>query len=440
MEVTAMKHWTWVVGVISIALLLSGSPARAANAPTLVKDINPFGSSDPGPTLAVGTTVYFAATDGAHGRELWRSDGTAVGTSMVRDIRPGSTASDPLLMAVVGDTVYFQARDGQHGRELWRTNGTAAGTWLGKDITPGRLGSWLTDGTVAGKKLFFQLAGELWVTDGTTAGTLSLGPGGYVATAFRDRLYFIIGGVDGRLWRSDGTVGGTHAVPWAPHQINELAATGARLFIFSGGDYGQTIPGRLWATDGTKAGLRALRIPTEGWKNQYHALSGVGTKAFFLDGPDLWRSDGTSTGTKRLATFGPSDCCYPDGIYAAGGLVWVIKDTSQSEPGATDPWLWREIWRSNGTKAGTILVTAVAHPNFQLEFRAIGSSVFWSTRDPDADTWSLWRSDGTPGGTAAVYDGPGADEGPVNLGTSSTHVFFDAYDDVNGRELWAYRP
>ena len=62
----------------------------------MVKDINP-GSSSSGPAdlTNVNGTLYFQADDGAHGFELWKSDGTAAGTVMVKDIDPGSTGSDP---------------------------------------------------------------------------------------------------------------------------------------------------------------------------------------------------------------------------------------------------------------------------------------------------------------------------------------------------------
>jgi ELWxxDGT repeat protein len=43
----------------------------------------------------VGNTLYFRANDGSNGQELWKSDGTANGTSMVRDINPGSAPSYP---------------------------------------------------------------------------------------------------------------------------------------------------------------------------------------------------------------------------------------------------------------------------------------------------------------------------------------------------------
>ena len=80
------------------------------------------------PLSVVGETAYFQADDGEHGLELWVSDGTEAGTTLVRDISPGPIGSGPERLVVVGDLLFFSADDGDHGWELWITDGTEAGT------------------------------------------------------------------------------------------------------------------------------------------------------------------------------------------------------------------------------------------------------------------------------------------------------------------------
>jgi trimeric autotransporter adhesin len=95
----------------------------------MVEDIDPTDLTD------VNGTLYFAANDGKHGEELWKSDGTA--TVMVKDIDPGPTGSNLFGLTNVDGTLFFAADDGTHGDELWKSDGTAAGTVMVKDIDPG---------------------------------------------------------------------------------------------------------------------------------------------------------------------------------------------------------------------------------------------------------------------------------------------------------------
>src|SRR5262249_6160142 len=87
----------------------------------------------------VGGTLFFAANDGTNSLELWKSDGTAAGTVLVKDINPGggNNGSLPNHLTAVNGTLYFTAFVPATGIELWKSDGTAAGTVLVKDINPG---------------------------------------------------------------------------------------------------------------------------------------------------------------------------------------------------------------------------------------------------------------------------------------------------------------
>jgi len=109
----------------------------------LIQNINPGPyPSNPSYLINVKGTLYFSARS-AYGRaELWKSDGTAAGTKLVKDIYRGSLGSRPSGLTDFDGTLLFFADDGAHPRspelhELWRSDGTAAGTKLVKDFYPG---------------------------------------------------------------------------------------------------------------------------------------------------------------------------------------------------------------------------------------------------------------------------------------------------------------
>ena len=103
----------------------SGKPTAPRKGTLLVKDIVPGVSGSLIDNLvAVGSTLFFTATDGSHGLELWKSNGSADGTVMVKDIWPGTASASPSQLTAVGDRLFFTAADGVNGFELWTSDGS----------------------------------------------------------------------------------------------------------------------------------------------------------------------------------------------------------------------------------------------------------------------------------------------------------------------------
>ena len=105
----------------------------------LLKDINPFGDSNPADYTLFEGEIYFSADDGRHGVELWKTDGTEAGTVIVKNIAieddPDTPVdSSPHELTIFNGSLYFAATDGQYGVELWKTDGTEAGTVIVKNI------------------------------------------------------------------------------------------------------------------------------------------------------------------------------------------------------------------------------------------------------------------------------------------------------------------
>src|SRR5262249_32024733 len=167
-----------------------------------------------------------------HGSELWKSDGTAAGTTLVKDISAGRSSSYLSRLTNVNGTAFFVANDGTTGSELWKSDGTAAGTTPVKDLNPGNAGYVYGDLTDVNGTLFFtdrDATGKprLWQSDGTAAGTLPVANlTSFSKTNFNGTLFFTADdGVHGsELWRL--VVGPTPGPNLALGRIPETATAG----------------------------------------------------------------------------------------------------------------------------------------------------------------------------------------------------------------------
>jgi len=133
-------------GTKAITNLNPGDPSNAFA--IILPDIFSTGVNGNYHTHSFNGKIFFAANDGTHGIELWITDGTSGGTSMVKDINPGADSSLFTSNGEFGSSwfytstaFYFAANDGTHGNELWKTDGTGANTSLVEDLNTGSGGS-----------------------------------------------------------------------------------------------------------------------------------------------------------------------------------------------------------------------------------------------------------------------------------------------------------
>ncbi len=445
-------------------------------------------------------TLLFDGSEGTAGTELWKSDGTSGGTSMVDDINGGNLGSNPYDFVNLGGTLYFIANDGSH-EGLWKSDGTSGGTTLvgetngAPDPYPtdlvnlngelyftqdGQLYSssgaadditavsnpdnaeGIQDLTVAGNTLFFYAKTSsngwgLWKSDGTTitlldgsgVGNLTTGGGpdgvgvSSPLVAVGESVYFP--GTDGsgaELWKSDGTTAGTQMVddiePGSSYWPQRLTnVNGTVYFTADDGTHGE----ELWKSDGTQAGTQVIDIVPGSNGSYPNDLTNVGGALYFSadtsgGGSALWKTDGTPSGTQEIDDIGVSNLTDING---------ELYFDSQGSPGEL------ALWKSDGTTAGTQAITNIG-PDSDFDFASAvtdfnGTLVFVNNDGTHGS--ELWQSDGTASGTYQVADidpGPAsgvsgfAQYGPALLPVGG-NLFFVANDGTNGPELWrAYVP
>lgn len=269
-------------------------------------------NSTPFTMLPLGDRLLITTLGHPAGDELWVSDGTPTNTRVI-DIDPTSSAGIGALFQL-GDQVYFVARDSQNGTALWATDGTLAGTRLVADPLPGPRSGFVRIDAVAHGRLWLAASAseptllplsdiEPWVSDGTAHGTvrvLDLTPGPNSSlprntTPLGNRVVFLANAGD--LYVSDGTASGTTLV--APGLINQFAVASDRVFFAKDGE--------PWVSDGTPSGTFQLLQIWPGPGSQPRDFTAVGNSRLVLFtanavnvGRELWRSDGTSAGTQLL--------------------------------------------------------------------------------------------------------------------------------------------
>lgn len=416
-----------------------------------VADLNPGnGNSSPSGLRADGGSVVFAADDGSDGIEPYWADEN--GVHLIRDIHP-TGSSFPSSFTRQGGFLYFRACDDTHGCELWRTDRTMAGTTLVKDIVTGPTSSKVKPllGTPLGLALVAEtpITGpELWGSDGTAAGTVrftdfvsydSYPHDPVVVGEFLrfgatdsagDEPWQVTAGASSATRLADIAPGAAHSNPFSDGAAS--LPDGRTLFDARNGSG----PSELWSTDGTGFGTVSLGVldPVSG-SSAYGFTAALG-KVFFeaTDGThsyELWSSDGSGAGTQMLGDLNPGGAgSYPEDMVETGGYLYFL---------ATDGTAGKQLWRSDGTEMGTvpILILNASGPGGSEaeELVTAGDKLFYSATDGAAHGHELVVFDGTVATILDLYPGPDSSY-PMFLIPWDEKVVFTALEPSGEWELW----
>jgi len=431
----------------------------------LVKDINAQTDANPvnpglyinnnGPYAVLNNIMYFSANDGKNGAELWRSDGTAAGTFMVKDIEPGTNGSYPSEITVAGNKIIFSTQNKiTFTYALWVSDGTAAGTSLLKDnVGQGQgVNSCYNLTNVSGTVYFFiNYSAQLWKTNGTVAGTTMVkdfafdGQAPFLPFVANGLFYFtIFTNENGReLWRSDGTNAGTFMLKDISPSFDFFAGP-EQLTVFNSKLYFTANDGtgrKLWLTDGTSSGTVLAGGQNNVLFMDDDIIMDLFNRPFIVTGSNFYTA--ASTGTTGMEL-------YKYNIAAGFSLV---KDITPGMPGGQFFYYEKlgnavaftyydsvnrqnQLWRSDGTTANTVLIKSYGDSIYIANLYA-GNKLLYFTSNA-INGYELWKTNGTPAGTGLVkdiYAGP-TSANPASLTLYKDKMFFKAASKNAGTELW----
>lgn len=419
------------------AILLSVSAAAAPPVP----------SSEPEQFVRAGAYVYFTADDGIHGRELWRTDGTAEGTALLLDFHPGPESSEYVISRgqCVGDALQFFVRLSPEESALWRTNGDTGSTEQ-LHVFPHRPSQLMTFLDADEHRCYYNVLNGsdqsgLWASDGTPEGThlipvLDHGVLFASEIAFDSDGEFYISSTPGQsLLHSRNRGQSLYVIADQQYEIGTFATLGNQIFYhWKSNTYGS----ELWTANAAPNSQTLIRDIAEGSGNGVRSVAHAfqGFVPFVANdrvhGDELWRTDGTPEGTRMVADVNPG---------AAGGdpynlnpvgdrLVFVAMDAARG----------REIWVTSGAPDSTYLLHDVnpgAASSTPYALAACGDRLFFSALSADLGE-ELWVAEGRPMTARLVRDiAPGTDDSaPYYTTALGDKVIFAATSPAHGREPW----
>ncbi|MCD0468862.1 ELWxxDGT repeat protein [Flavobacterium sp. JAS] len=368
--------------------------------------------------------IYFTASDDIHGFEIWKTDGTSNGTILLKDINNGGASSslENFYVDKINNKLLFYASTTNYSeRKIWSSDGTANGTLELANVkasnNTGFVQSFVTINNITIFTGENETNGiELWSTDGTVAGTSFFADLNYSNSSSPSKFTDVNGNVffrargkeyGNQLYKSDGTISGTQLVKDinpgydAIDNLSEMKAINGTLFFSAVDD---THGYELWKSDGTESGTVMVKDINPGKNssmqnyNDKQSFTVINDILYFnandgINGFELWRSDGTESGTYMIKNIKAESGALNDGSYPGNFtllnnvIYFIAKDNSGSS-----------LWKTDGTQFGTVKIISL---NDIRVLRAANNKLFLfaETSGTSYGPHDLWVSDGTASGT-----------------------------------------
>ncbi|HRP56696.1 ELWxxDGT repeat protein [Agriterribacter sp.] len=271
--------------------------------------------------------------------------------------------------------------------------------------------------------------------------------------SYNNAIYFsAVDGVHGReLWKSDGTEAGTVMVrdinPGSDGSFPEWLTVSNGYLYFSA-DNG-TNGGELWRSDGTAAGTQMVQDINPGSGDSYPiSLTDVNGELYFsvtttsipFASRGLWKTDGTAAGTGLVVSTYSNSVGFgyimPDNLINANSTIFFRGDWPSLGGSST-------LWKSDGTEGGTVMVSTNAsrfpYGIQPSDLTAFNNEVYFAAKIEGEGGAGLWKSDGTEAGTVMVKDMDinSTDGGVQHLININNTLYFSGFPGASSNsELW----